>query len=362
MGVKVREKRGKLYLDVYTCGKRTWEALGLTLTDDPKQNKEVMRLAEVCRSKRETQLVSGEWGLLDPINGKKALYQYALEVAETKNTGKNLLKALKHLADFPGGSAIQLSQVTEHWFEGFQNYLLKDAADVNGKKLAQITAAHYAGEIRFVLHRAVRDSIIPRNPAASVKGITVPESEKVYLNTEELQRLANTPVGGALGAEVRRGFLFSCFTGLRVSDIKSLTWGDIERDPLQIKKRQQKTGRYVNIPLNPNAWEIINDGAIHKHSELVFPLIGTTGTSTNQYLGFWTRDAGLEKKIGWHTARHTFATLTLENGADFFTVSKLLGHTKTATTAVYTKATDKLKREAVNALPDIDLPAAGGGK
>lgn len=362
MGVKVREKRGKLYLDVYFNGKRTWEALGLTVTDDPKQNKEVYRLAEVCRSKRETQLVSGEWGLLDPINGKKSLYSYALEIAETKNTGKNLLKALKHLEAFPGGTGIQLSQITERWFEGFQNYLLKDAADGNGKRLAQITASHYAAEIRFVLHRAVRDSIIPRNPAAAVKSIPVPESEKIYLNPDEIQRLANTSIGGKLGAEVRRGFLFCCFTGLRVSDIKTLTWGDIERDPLQIKKRQEKTGRFVFIPLNTNAWDLINDGAIHKHSELVFPLIGTTGTSTNQYLGFWTRDAGIEKKIGWHTARHTFATLTLENGADFFTVSKLLGHTKTATTAVYTKATDKLKREAVNALPEINIPAAGGGK
>ena len=362
MGVKIREKRGKLYLDVYFNGRRTWESLGLTVPADQLQKKEVMKLADVLRSKRETQLVSGEWGLLDPIGGKKSLYTYALEIAESKNNGQNLLKALKHLEAFPGGAAIQLSQINERWFEGFQNYLLKDARDTRGHKLAQITASHYAAELRFVLHRAVRDSIIPRNPAASVKGIPVPESEKVYLNTEEIQRLANTPVGGILGAEVRRGFLFSCFTGLRVSDIKTLTWGDIERDPLQIKKRQQKTGRYVNIPLNPNAWEIINDGAIHKHTELVFPLIGTTGTSTNQYLGFWTRDAGLEKKIGWHTARHTFATLTLENGADFFTVSKLLGHTKTATTAVYTKATDKLKREAVNALPDIDLPAAGGGK
>ena len=356
MGVKIRINRGRFYLDIHYNGKRTWERLDLTVSTDPTQNREVMKLAEVLRSKRETQIVSGEWGLLDPLKGKTSLYQYALEIAETKNSGKNTLKALKHLEAYPGGGAIQLGQVTERWFEGFQNYLLRDAG------ISKMTASHYAAEIRFILHRAVRDSIIPRNPAASVKGIPVPESEKVYLNTEEIQRLANTPIGGKLGAEVRRAFLFCCFTGLRVSDIRTLTWGDIQRDPLQIKKRQEKTGRYVFIPLNGNAWELINDNAIHKHTELVFPLLGTTGTSTNQYLGFWTRDAGIEKKIGWHTARHTFATLTLENGADFFTVSKLLGHTKTATTAVYTKATDKLKREAVNALPSIDIPAAGGGK
>lgn len=161
MGVKVREKRGKLYLDVYFNGRRTWESLGLTVPADPLQKKEVMKLADVLRSKRETQLVSGEWGLLDPIGGKKSLYTYALEIAESKNNGQNLLKALKHLEAFPGGAAIQLSQINERWFEGFQNYLLKDARGGRGNKLAQITASHYAAELRFVLHRAVRDSIIP---------------------------------------------------------------------------------------------------------------------------------------------------------------------------------------------------------
>jgi hypothetical protein len=59
MSVKVWEKRGKLYLDIYIGGKRTWEALRLTLTPDRAQNKEIMRFAEICRSKRETQLLTG---------------------------------------------------------------------------------------------------------------------------------------------------------------------------------------------------------------------------------------------------------------------------------------------------------------
>jgi hypothetical protein len=73
MGVNVREKRGKLYLDIYENGKRTWEALHLTLTNDKAQNREIMRLAEVCRSKRETQLLTGSWDIQDPIAGRKNL-------------------------------------------------------------------------------------------------------------------------------------------------------------------------------------------------------------------------------------------------------------------------------------------------
>jgi len=354
MGVKLRIKRNKIHLDIYYNGIRKWETTNLTVSSDERQNKEVFRLAEIIRSKREAQIVTGEWGLLDNEGGKKPLYLYVKELGKSRDPKDSVNKCLKYLERFQGGTTIQLAQINESWIENFQNFLVKDTA------LSRMTANKYAYAIRLALNKAVRDNLILKNPALTVKGITVPETEKVYLTETEIQRLAKVKIAGKLGAEVRKGFLFCCFTGLRVSDIKTLTWADIEKDTLQLKKRQQKTGRFVYIPLNNNAWSLINDNTIHKLTELVFPLIGTTGTNTNQYLGPWAERAGVQKTIGWHTARHTFATLTLEHGADFFTVSKLLGHTKTATTAVYTKATDKLKREAVNALPDIELEAQGG--
>ncbi len=356
MGVKIREKSGHYYLDIYYHGLRQWEATGLSVSTDHEQNKEVLRLAEIMRSKRETQILTGELGILDKAGGKKSLYLYAQEVEKTKGSKSILKKALKYLEAFKGGKEIQLAQVNERWIENFQNYLLKDTG------LKKITASKYAMEIRLVLNKAVRDNLIIRNPASSVRGISVLESDKLILSTEELQRLARVQIGGKLGGEVRKGFLFCCFTGLRISDLKTLTWGDIDRNPLQLKKRQEKTGRFVYIPLNTNAWALIDDGTLHNRKDLVFPLIGTTGTSTNQYLVAWAKKAEIDKQIGWHTARHTFATTALESGADFFTVSKLLGHTKTTTTAVYTKATDKLKREAVNALPEIELEVQGAGK
>jgi hypothetical protein len=50
MGVKVREKRGKLYLDIYHGGKHSWESLHMSLTKDRGRNREILRLAEICRS------------------------------------------------------------------------------------------------------------------------------------------------------------------------------------------------------------------------------------------------------------------------------------------------------------------------
>jgi integrase len=349
MGVKIREKRKRLYLDVYHQGRRAWQALGLTLGADAHTNREMWRLAEVIRQKRELQIASGEWGLLDPIEGKRTLLKYAQGIAKLRSPKDHIAKSLKYLAEYC--KDIRLGSVTERFLEGYQGFLLE-------KGLSKTTAAHYYAALKYILKRATRDRMIPRNPAEAVKGMNVPETVKVHLSVEEIQRLASTALGGALGAEVKKAFLFGCFTGLRISDLKSLAWGEIQRDPPQITKRQEKTGRIVGIPLKESAWRIIDDKALHKRGEKVFPLLTASETNTNQYLVAWAKRAGVDKQIGWHTARHTFAVLALEGGADFFTVSKLMGHTKPQITAVYAKATDRLKRQAISGLPDVSLPKA----
>jgi site-specific recombinase XerD len=349
MSVTVREKRGQLYLDIYANGRRKWESLGLNLTENKQQNKDVMRLAEKKKKKKESQIVSGEWGLVDHVGGKQSLRDYLAGIGKNRKKNDHLNRVLKYLDEFHGGN-ITLGQVSEKWLEDFQTYLLKDTG------LSKGTAGRYDASVRYALKKAARDRLITRNPAGGVRAIKIPESDKVYLTVQEIQKLANTPLGGKLGETVKRAFIFACFTGLRVSDVKSLVWGDINREPLQINKRQEKTDTKVFVPLHKVAWEIINDGALHNYKELIFPCLSQSKTDTNtNYITPWTKKAGIEKKIGWHTARHTFAVLSLESGADIYTVSKLLGHTNLKTTQVYAKATDKMKREAVNALPVIDM-------
>jgi integrase len=349
MGVKIREKSGRLYLDVYAGGKRTWESLRLTLTSDKNQNKEIMRLAEVCRSKRETQLLAGAWDIQDPVSGRKRLVAYLEECAKARKNNDYITGCVRYLKKYDNGGAIQLSQMTPQWIDGFQQFLL------NGSGLSPTTAYDYSKAIRMALRKAVRENVLIKNPAENVKGLPEPETDLIFLNIDEVQRLAGAGLGGRLGAEIKKAFIFACYTGLRISDIKSLEWGDIERNPTRIIKRQKKTRSAVCVPLNGVAWGIIDDGRDHNPGDKVFTLLADTKSQTNQYLLRWAEKAGVKKRVGWHTARRTFATWELEQGADIYTVANLLGHKKLKQVAKYAQATDKLRREAVEALPKIDM-------
>jgi site-specific recombinase XerD len=70
----------------------------------------------------------------------------------------------------------------------------------------------------------------------------------------------------------------------------------------------------------------------------------------------------VSKNLTWHIARKTFATQALENRADIYTVSKLLGHKSIKQAATYASVTDRLKRAAVARLPDLagDCPVPSG--
>ncbi|MDR1469636.1 MAG: site-specific integrase [Spirochaetaceae bacterium] len=348
MSVKVRVKRGKLYLDIYQSGKRTWEALHLTLTKDREQNKAVMRIADICRSQRESQLLAGAWNIQDPVAGKQKFIAYAEKCAKSPSNSRSMKGLLYHLKNFHAGETVLLSQITPKWVADFQEYLEKSAG------LSPSSAAYYSKILRMVLRKAVKENIITRDPSETVKRLYQPETDLVYLNIDEAQRLADTKIDDCDG-EIRRAFLFACHTGLRVCDLETLVWGQIETSPMQIVKRQEKTKIPVYIPLSETAKRLIDDGKEHAPAEKVFVLPHDHRRQSYYVLKRWREAAGVTKNIGWHTARRTFATLALENGVDIYTVAKLLGHTSISQVAKYAKVTDRLRREAVAALPEIRL-------
>ncbi len=71
----------------------------------------------------------------------------------------------------------------------------------------------------------------------------------------------------------------------------------------------------------------------------------------NQYIKEVAKELKIEKYLTFHIARHTFATtITLSNGVPIETVSKLLGHSKIATTQIYAKVIERKVSDDINTL------------
>jgi len=237
MSVKVRQKGKKLYLDIYINRERKWEALGLTITNDSITDKETKKLAEYARATREQQIFSGQWGLQDKVSAKITLYDFLKTMGKDRNKQKDRVhKVLHWLEKYSSGTTIQLGQVTTQWFINFQNYLAKDSG------LSEQSAYSYAYAVRMALRKAMRDNILLSDPSDGVKGITASEPDREYLTLDEVKRLYKVPIGGKLGAEVKKAFLFACYCALRISDLETLKWSDIEHTTsgAQIVKKQEE--------------------------------------------------------------------------------------------------------------------------
>mgnify|MGYP002852454559 CR=1 FL=1 len=154
-------------------------------------------------------------------------------------------------------------------------------------------------------------------------------------------------------------FIFCLYTGMRFCDVKDLRYSNIDYANKLLRFEQDKTKghsarSWVTIPLN--------DGLIHlvgrpKEGEtkesLVFNL--PSYESCCKSVKRWVKHAGIDKHISWHCARHSFAVNILNNGANIKTVASLLGHSGLKHTEKYTRAVDKLKEDAINSLPALNL-------
>ncbi|MCH3994839.1 MAG: site-specific integrase [Prevotella sp.] len=350
--VRIRQKKLKdnnisLYLDIYWRGIRKYEFLHLYLNEgktktERDKNRQTIQIANTIKDKRVLELQSGELDV-SVMSHNIVFRDYYIGVAKSKN-GKTMsiwLNNLKYMDSYdPHLRGKMFRQINRDWVVGYRDYLGETPLSINSRCL-------YYQKMLACIHQAVRDGVIKIDPGANVKPPKAVETERMYLTLPELKKLAKAP---CRSPEVKRAFLFSCLTGLRVSDVRALTWGDIQRSGkyTRIIFRQKKTGGLEYLDISPEASSLLGDP--DRGNVFCLPQFESV---VNYYIRIWRKDAGITKNITFHSARHTFATLMLTIGTDLYTVSKLLGHKDIATTQIYAKVIDKNKQDAVSRIPDI---------
>jgi len=338
---QLKDGRFSFYLDIYHLGKRKYEYLNIYLEKRDKQKKEKIALVEKIRAKRELELAYSQYGFIPDFKKRVSLINYFEKLLESKTKNSIYHNTFRHLNNFIKGD-ITFQEIDEKWFNNFEKYLLK--------QVSQNTASSYFSILKHVFKLAKRDKLIIQNVAEDVKNIKQKDIHRDYLTLSELQILAKED---CKVPEIKRAFLFSCFTGLRFSDVKKMKWLEVKPESIEI--RQQKTQDIVHLPLSSTAKKLIfNEPNIyHLPDKTIFDLPNRHWT--NEVLKDWFKRAGIQKNAHFHVSRHTFATLNITQGAQLYTVSKLLGHKNLNATQIYAKTIDEVKQQAVNNFPEIEV-------
>jgi integrase len=131
-------------------------------------------------------------------------------------------------------------------------------------------------------------------------------------------------------------FLFSCYTGLRFTDVKNLRYSNIQDN--HVKVIMHKTKDLVSIPLLKKAKELIPEPTSPIDLEIFSTL---SNQKTNEYLKIAIAGAGINRNFTFHCARHTFAMHALNSGIPMEVVQKVLGQKMVRSTQIYAKMQEK---------------------
>ena len=272
-------------------------------------------------------------------NGRSFLTFFKEEIANSslkESTRQNHLSTLELLQEFK--KEVLFTDLTFEFVSSFDNYLQSKGYHLN-------TIAKHMKHLKRYINVAINKEYMDIQKYAfrkyKIKSI---EGSHTHLAPEELYRFENLQLTGRYTRlqKTKDAFLFCCYAGLRYSDFTSLTSANIVEfhQETWIIYKSVKTGIEVRLPLyllfEGKGIEILQ--RYKDDLDSFFKL--KDNSNINKELNILAGLAKIDKRVSFHTARHTNATLLLYNGANITTVQKLLGHKSVRTTEIYSDIMD----------------------
>ena len=279
--------------------------------------------------------------------------------SRAEGTYLNLFYSDRNLREFvenKGEQDIPIGTITEDLFEEYRFFLKK-------RGLKVYTVNSNLCWLSRLMFRAVSKRIIRCNPFENAK--YEKEEKKIrFLQKSDVMKLMSMRMNDKETKLARQMFIFSCFTGLAISDMENLEYKHIQTaadGQKYIRKERQKTKVEFIVPLHPiveaiisHCWKEQERSEEHlmvkeKGDSLVFqPHCSRSVMGKN--LSIVGKACGIRQRLSYHMARHTFGTMSLSAGIPIESIAKMMGHASISSTQVYAQVTDKKISEDMDRL------------
>lgn len=216
---------------------------------------------------------------------------------------------------------------------------------------APATVSHNISSLKTFYNYEIKMGKIDSNPMDAIKPPKLGTHLPVYLTIDEIDNLLDIEVKDPFSSRNKALLELMYATGLRISEVITLEFKNIDFEDC-IVRVMGKGNKERIVPINDIAIKYLND-YIENYRPLLIKKNINNYIFLNNHGNMMTRQGvfkiiknyaeikGINKNIGPHTLRHTFATHLLENGADLRIIQELLGHSDISTTQIYTHLTNE---------------------
>ena len=324
-----RRRNGIWYIVYCLDGKRKWKSTGVT-------------------HKRDAQKILQEF---DPENKapirKRKLSGFTEEFlsfadATYAHSTCNIYRvSLRYLREITGDCS--LSDVSQRHVDFFKAKRIKYSSpgSVNDELRS----------LRTIFNYAVRWKLIANNPFTNFQQLPVPEMPPIYFTKEEF-RVFLSAIKEEWFKEI---IIFTVLTGMRRGEVSNLHWSDIDLEKKLVHIHstptfRSKWGKQRIIPLNDQLVEALKGRKSEDANSYVFTLQGQRvkeGYLSHRFRDY-IKEWGIQKKLHFHSLRHTHATWLVQNKVSIYEVQKLLGHSSIEMTQKYSHLVSSELHDAVN--------------
>lgn len=376
--LRERELKDKVigfYLDFYVDGRRYYETLDIKIR--PEYDKQIKK---ALRDKAESILLSKRSAIL--VNQHPEIFKRDLEKGRgnffilfdemkqlRKQTSPNTYgvwdNVEKLLEKFHGSKQLEYRHVNLNFCQRFLSFLRKYEHPDKGS-FKNSTILTYFRKFQSVVKEAHKMGLMQEDYSSMVKHPPRDKRDEIKRDTltiEEIRAIKQTPF---FNTEIKNAFLFACFTGLRVSDIRNLTWKSIsllsgsegnDNAVYIIELHQKKTKKPVVIPFTQETYDLIGKkrGMDDENIFIISHHNGSASRTLGKLLKVVDSTTLQRKQISFHSARHTFGTMCVNSFDDIYATQRLMGHSDQKSTQGYAKKEVSSLVRAVKQLPQIKL-------
>ena len=297
--------------------------------------------------------------LLELSNAELQSVKEGVGKSKAEGTYTNLCYANRMLCEFIKdleSKDIEIRSITEELFEEYRFFLKK-------KGLKGSSINNYLCWLSRLMFRAVSQRIIRYNPFEHAEYEKVEKAIR-FLSKSDVANLMAMKICDSDAELARQTFIFSCFTGLAITDMEQLKFGHIKSaadGKMYIRKERQKTKVEFIVPLHPIAKAIIShcrnakerneeQQTVKEKGDSLFFQPHSSRSVMDTKLSIVGKACGICQRLSFHMARHTFGTMSLSAGIPIESIAKMMGHASISSTQVYAQVTDKKISEDMDRL------------